>query len=41
MRTKPRPDQHILSLSERWESVPVALLPHDGAAKLTIYAFYW
>ena len=39
MRTKPRPDKHILSLSERWESVRGAFATLQ-APKLTIYASY-
>jgi predicted amidophosphoribosyltransferase len=39
-RIRPRPDKHLLSYEERWESA-VALLPHVQAARLTIYASYW
>jgi predicted amidophosphoribosyltransferase len=31
MRTKPRPDKHILSLSERWESVRGAFATRPGS----------
>ena len=31
MRTKPRPDKHILSLSERWESVRGAFATRQGS----------
>jgi competence protein ComFC len=31
MRTKPRPDKHILSLSERWESVRGAFATRSGS----------
>jgi competence protein ComFC len=31
MRTKPRPDKHILSLSERWESVHGAFATREGS----------
>jgi len=30
-RTKPRPDKHILSLSERWESVRGAFATRQGS----------
>ncbi len=39
MRTKPRPDKHILA-TRNAGSPYVALLPHAEAAKLTIYASY-
>ena len=31
MRTKPRPDKHILSLTERWESVRGAFATREGS----------
>jgi ComF family protein len=31
VRTKPRPDKHILSLSERWESVRGAFATRSGS----------
>jgi len=31
MRTKPRPDKHILSISERWESVRGAFATRQGS----------
>jgi hypothetical protein len=40
VRTKPRPNKHILNLSERWDR-SVAFLPRVRAAKLTTYASYW
>ena len=39
-RIRPRPDKHVLSKEERWESVRGAFATRPGS-RLTIYASYW